>query len=158
MYLVGCVLQAGFVLGSGLAQTSSQLIIFRGLGGIATSCCLPSAVAIITRSFVGKRRDFAFAAMGGGQPIGFGVGLTLGGVLTDTVGWRWGFHLSAIVNVIVFSVAIWGLPRSLDSPIDREGPADFSWSQKWAQIRDDIDWIGAIIASTSLALLSYVFA
>ena len=76
MYLVGCVLQAGFVLGCGLSQTTTQIILFRGLSGIALSFCLPSAVAIITRSFVGKRRDFAFAAMGGGQPIGFAVGLT----------------------------------------------------------------------------------
>lgn len=69
MYLVGCVLQAGTILGCGLSKTSAQIILFRGLSGIALSFCLPSAVAIITRSFVGKRRDFAFAAMGGGQPV-----------------------------------------------------------------------------------------
>jgi sugar phosphate permease len=69
MYLVGCVLQVGTILGCGLSKTSTQIILFRGLSGIALSFCLPSAVAIITRSFVGKRRDFAFAAMGGGQPV-----------------------------------------------------------------------------------------
>lgn len=63
MYLVGCVLQAAFILGCGLARTSAQIILFRALSGIAVSFCLPSAVAIITRSFVGKRRDLAFASM-----------------------------------------------------------------------------------------------
>ncbi|KAK3709977.1 hypothetical protein LTR37_010596 [Vermiconidia calcicola] len=158
MYLVGCVLQVGFVLGCGLSRTSVQLILFRGLSGIALSFCLPSAVAIITRSFVGKRRDYAFAAMGGGQPVGFGVGLALGGVFTDTIGWRWGFYMSAIFDAIIFAVALWGLPASIDSPPGQEGPADFKWSQKFAQMKTEIDWTGALIASASLAMMSYVFA
>jgi MFS family permease len=122
------------------------------------SFCLPSAVAIITRSFDGKRRDFAFAAMGGGQPVGFAVGLALGGVLTDTIGWRWGFYISAVIDTAIFGVALWGLPKSIDSPADRQGAADLTWAEKWAQLKHDIDWIGAIIASISLAMLSYVFA
>ena len=89
IYLVGGILQAGFILGCGLARSTMQLILFRGLSGIALSFCLPSAVAIITKSFVGKKRNVAFATLGGGQPIGFGLGLALGGVLTDSIGWRW---------------------------------------------------------------------
>ena len=158
MYLIGCVLQAGFLLGCGLSQTSAEIILFRGLSGIALSFCLPSAVAIITRSFVGKRRDFAFAAMGGGQPVGFAVGLALGGVLTDSIGWRWGFYFSAIFDAAICAVAIWGLPSSIDSPTGEEGAADLTWAQKWQQLKDDIDWVGAIISSLSLAMLSYVFA
>lgn len=158
MYLVGCVLQAGFVLGCGLSQSSAQIILFRGLSGIAISLCLPSAVSIITRSFVGRRRNLAFAAMGGGQPIGFALGLALGGVLTDSIGWRWGFYLSAIIDALICAVAFWGLPKTIDSPPDTQGPADLSWSTKWRQLKDDIDWVGALIASTSLAMLSYVFA
>ena len=158
MYLVGSVLQAGFVLGCGLSQTTLDIIVFRGLSGIALSFCLPSAVAIITRSFVGKRRNLAFAAMGGSQPIGFGVGLTLGGVLTDSVGWRWGFYASAIFNGAICAVAFWGLPKSIDSPVGAAGGVESTWSQKWRQLKEDIDWVGAGIATTSLATLSYVFA
>lgn len=158
MYLLGCVLQAGFVLGCGLSRTTTQIILFRGLSGVALSFCLPSAVSIITRSFVGKRRDFAFAAMGGGQPIGFAVGLALGGVLTDSIGWRWGFYMAAIIDGAIFAVALWGLPRGIDAPPDSQGAADFTWGQKFEQLKHDIDWVGAIIASISLASLSYVFA
>ncbi|KAK5169044.1 uncharacterized protein LTR77_006353 [Saxophila tyrrhenica] len=157
MYLVGCVLQAGFVLGCGLSKTSTQIILFRGLSGVALSFCLPSAVAIITRSFVGKRRDFAFAAMGGGQPIGFAVGLTVGGFLTDGIGWQWGFYLAAVFDAAIFAVALFGLPKSIDSPLEGQGAADLTWRQKWMLIKHDIDWVGALIASVSLAALSYVF-
>ncbi len=122
------------------------------------SFCLPSAVAIITKSFVGQRRNFAFAAMGGGQPIGFTIGLAVGGVLTDSVGWRWGFYLSAIFDAIICAVAFWGLPKSIDDPAGTEGPTESSWTTKWTQLKHEVDWIGALIASSSLAMLSYVFA
>lgn len=158
MYLVGCVLQAAFILGCGLSQTSTQIILFRALSGIAVALCLPSAVAIITRSFVGKRRDLAFASMGGGQPVGFAVGLAIGGVLTDSIGWRWCFFISAIFDVVLFATAVWGLPKSIDSSSDAQGAADLTWAQKYAQLKYDIDWVGALIASASLAMMSYVFA
>ncbi|KAK6432012.1 hypothetical protein LTR95_011823 [Oleoguttula sp. CCFEE 5521] len=158
MYLLGVVLQSGFTLGCGLAQTTTQMIIFRGLSGIATAFCLPSAVSVITASFTGKRRDFAFAAMGGGQPIGFSIGLTLGGVLTDSIGWRWGYYLSAILNTIVLGISWWGLSSSIDNGIAGEGVASMSWAQKWQRVKTEIDWVGAVIASASLAMLSYVFA
>ena len=162
MYLVGCILQAGFVLGCGLSKSSAQIILFRGLSGIAISFCLPSATAIITRSFVGRRRNLAFASMGGGQPIGFAVGLALGGVLTHTIGWRWGFYISAVLDALLCAVAYWGLPASIDSVPGAEGAgagaAELTWSQKFSQLKNDIDWIGAILASASLAMLSYTFA
>ena len=158
MYLLGCVLQAGFILGCGLSRTATQIIVFRGLSGIAISCCLPSAVSIITKSFDGRRRNMAFAAMGGGQPVGFSVGLALGGVLTDTIGWRWGFYSAAIFNSVVFAIALWGLPKSVDQPQDAEGSTAATWSQKLQQLKNEIDWVGALIASSLLAMFSYVFA
>jgi len=60
--------------------------------------------------------------------------------------------------MVVFAVALWGLPRSIDRPLDAEGPADYSWAQKFEKLRNDIDWVGAMIASTSLAMLSYALA
>ncbi|EMC95888.1 hypothetical protein BAUCODRAFT_507807 [Baudoinia panamericana UAMH 10762] len=159
MYLVGCVLQAGFILGCGLSRNATQIIIFRGLSGVAISLCLPSAVSIITSSFVGKRRDMAFASMGGGQPIGFSIGLVLGGVLTQTIGWRWAFHLSALLDVLVFFIALWGLPKEIDNPPNTDGgPATSNWAQKLERLRTEIDWVGAVIASSSLAMLSYAMA
>ena len=149
MYLTGCVLQSLFTMACGLSQDGSQLILFRGLAGIAISFCLPSAVSIITNTFPeGKRRNIAFASMGGGQPIGFSLGLTLGGVLSDSIGWRWGFHVAAIINTLIFGVAVYGLPKNIDS----QGPIT------WKRLTSEIDWIGAILASASLAMLSYAFA
>lgn len=84
--------------------------------------------------------------MGGGQPIGYSLGITLGGIFAGTIGWRWGFYIAAILNAAVFGFAIWALPKPDEGKIS------------WQRIKSDIDWVGAMIASASLALLSYVFA
>ncbi|KAF2876687.1 major facilitator superfamily domain-containing protein [Massariosphaeria phaeospora] len=148
MYLTGCVLQSGFTLACGLAQTGAQLIMFRAFAGVAISFCLPSAVSIITSTFPeGKRRNIAFASMGAGQPIGFSLGLTLGGVFSDTIGWRWGFHIAAILNTAVFAVGFFGLPRVDDAQPDI-----------WNRLKTEIDWVGIVIGGASLAMLSYSFA
>jgi MFS family permease len=147
MYLTGSLLQSVFTMASGLSQSGTELIVFRGLAGIAVSLCLPSAVSIITSTFPeGKMRNVAFASMGAGQPLGFSIGLVLGGVFADTIGWRWGFHAAAILNAAIFVMAIWTLPRN------KKEHGNVTWGRIW----NEIDWVGVTIASTSLALLSYV--
>ena len=67
MYLLGTFLQTGFTFGCALARTTFQLLLFRALGGIVITSCLPSAVSLLTTYFPqGRRRNLAFPAMGGG--------------------------------------------------------------------------------------------
>lgn len=149
MYILGAGLQSAFTLGCGLAQTTIQMIFLRALAGVAIAFCLPAAVSLITTYFPhGKRRNLAFAAMGGGQPLGFATGLVLGGLLSDSPAtWRGGFYIGAGLNTIVLIVTFFGLPK-----IQREQP--LSWQSLW----DDIDWTGAMLLSASLGTISYVFA
>lgn len=146
---MGCLLQCGFTLGCGLATAGAQILVFRALAGVASSFCLPSAVSIIISVFPeGRRRSMAFACMGGGQPLGFGIGLTLGGVLVDTIGWRWGFYIAAVVNFVILVLAAWQRSQSAaDAP-----------SISLDRLMFEIDWVGALLASSCLAMLSYVLA
>ena len=148
IYLTGCLLLGTFILASGLAQTGIQLIIFRAFQGIAISLCLPTSVSIITNAFQnGRRRNIGFACIGLGQPLGYSVGLVLGGFFVDSIGWRFGYYLCAGTSIIVFGLGFWTLPK------DRHR-ALFSWKR----LVYGIDWVGAVIASTSLGMLSFVFA
>lgn len=52
-------------------------------------------------------------------------------------------------------MALWGLPKSIDSAGE---PVPTTWPQKWQRLKTEIDWIGALIASFALAMLSYVFS
>jgi MFS family permease len=148
MYLVGCFLQAIFTLACGLSKTGIQLIIFRALSGVAASFCLPSAVSVINNAFPpGRSRNMAFASMGCAQPVGFGFGLVVGGVFADSIGWSWGFHVAAMVNFVIFVFSGLYLPRPPKAGL-------FSWHR----LMSEIDWVGATIASSCLAMLSFVFA
>ncbi|KAJ5217604.1 uncharacterized protein N7469_011229 [Penicillium citrinum] len=151
--LFGGLLQTASALGAGLAMTSTQLITLRVTGGLAASFWLPGALATAGHVFPAnsspRSRSIAFAAMGGGQAVGFGLGLELGGIFSDTVGWRWGFYATAILNAAVLALAVWALPRNLDADLTK---ASFS------RLVRDIDWVGALIISTCLALLSFELA
>lgn len=152
--LVGALLQSASALGAGLSNNPSQLIALRAIAGVAASFCLPSAVGIAARAFPAvsspRSRSTAFAAMGSGQAVGFGLGLVMGGVFSDTIGWRWGFYITAILNIVVLLVAVWALPAGIDGvALGRE---------TLHHLARDIDWIGCLLISTALALLSYELA
>lgn len=91
-FLVGSTLYSAFTLGCGLSPTGTALIIFRGFQGLSISLCLTTAVGIISTTFPptsnSNRRNFAFAATGAASPVGYTVGLVLGGVFVQSVGWR----------------------------------------------------------------------
>lgn len=148
VFLSGCLLYATFTLASGLSQTPIQLIVFRAMQGLAIAACLPSAVGILSLSFpTGATRNLGFAILGAGQPVGFASGMVLSGVFISKLSWRWALYCSAIVNLAVFVGAYWGLPSpKVFEPV--------SFRTFWRKV----DWIGAILVSTSLGLFFYVLA
>ena len=146
MFLAGCFLLACFVLGCGLARTGIELIIFRAMQGIAVALCLPASVGILTNAIPsGKRRNVGFSCMGLAQPLGFALGLVLGGVIVDTIGWRAGWYMCAGAVMLCLVVGTWTIPAdSTTQPPSLE------------RLKTDIDWTGAMIATACLALFSYV--
>lgn len=149
VWVTGSFLYVAFTVAVGLSQTGVQIILFRTFLGIAISMCLPTAMSLITNTFPkGKWRNLAFASNGMGQPLGFSVGLILGGVFTDTIGWRWTFFMSAMINLAISMCSIWVLPSVYR-------PSDKSWRRR---LIEDIDWVGAVVLSTALGILLYVLA
>jgi len=148
VFLSGCLLYATFTLACALSRTPLQLILSRAMQGLAISACLPSAVGILSLSFpTGSTRNIGFGILGAGQPVGFASGLVLSGVFISKLSWRWAFYCSAIVNLVVFVGAWWGLPKSKTfEPI--------SVKTFWRKV----DWIGAALVSTSLGMFFYVLA
>jgi MFS family permease len=147
IFLTGCALLSAFTLGCSLSRTGTELIAFRAMQGIAMAFCMPTAVGLITSNFpTGRGRNIAFACLGGGSPVGFALGLVLGGLFVDSIGWRYGYYLSCGLNGMVFLAAFFTIPPSATG------------EDRMKRLRNDIDWIGVIIASACMAMLSYVFA
>lgn len=136
------------MLACGLSKSAAQLIAFRACQGIAISLCLTTAVGIISQTFeAGPSRTFAFASLGAGQPVGYAIGLVLGGVFVETIGWRYGYYIAAIANMLILVAAIWGLPADELPP-----------GRILHRILTEVDWIGALMASVSLGCLLVVLA
>jgi len=112
--------------------------------------CLPTAISLLASSLpVGKRRNLGFAFAGASQPIGYSIGLFLGGFFVDSIGWRYGWYMSAIASFIVFLAAMFGIPKA-------DGVSSSRSTGK--RLIHDIDWVGAILASACLGMLLYVLA
>ena len=149
VWLTGSFLYMVFTVAVGLSRTGLQMILFRAFLGASISMCLPTAVSLITNTFPkGTWRNVAFASNGMGQPLGYSMGLILGGVFTDTIGWRWSFYMMAIINFVVSVSAIRVLPNV-------RMPSEKPWKRR---LIEDIDWIGACIMSAAMGLLLYVLA
>ncbi|KAI1772548.1 major facilitator superfamily domain-containing protein [Hypoxylon cercidicola] len=147
VFLVGTLLYTAWTLAVSLAQTGNQLIIFRALQGISMSFCMPAAVSTITTSFPsGKTRNIGFAVFGGGSPLGFAVGLVLGGVLVQVSDWRTAYYLATGISGATFILAWFTMPKTTAVPNVRH------------RLVHEFDWVGVASASISLALLSYIFA
>lgn len=149
--LTGCFLVAVFILGCGLARTGLELVMFRACQGIASALVAPSSVALISTSVkTGKPRNIGFACLGTAMPLGFSFGLVLGGVLATGLGWRWGFYIVAGLGALFFAVGIWALPRAETRSV--------SMRSAMYRLATEIDWVGALLASAAIAILSYFMA
>jgi MFS family permease len=151
IFITGSLLHTAWTLAVSLSKTGNQLIAFRALQGIAMSFCMPTAVGTLTATFpTGRLRNVAFAVFGGGSPIGFALGLFLGGVFVKLSDWRTGYYMSAGINATSLLLAWFVLPgkNTLITPPRQLKDA----------LAHDFDWVGIASASGCLALLSYVFA
>ena len=147
--LAGTFVLGVFILASGFARTVIQLITFRVLQGLGVAMCFPTAVSILSSACPkGKIRNVSFACLGLGTPFGFSVGILLGGFFESTiVGWKLGFFLSSGITMTLFVMEFWCLPP------DSQKEANI-----WPKMKSQIDWIGILISSLSLGLMSYIFA
>jgi MFS transporter, DHA2 family, multidrug resistance protein len=89
----------------GLAPSLSLLIAARGLQGITGGGLQPSSQAFLTDAFPPERRGQAFAAYGLAVVFAPAIGPTVGGWITDTVGWRWVFLINVPVGIVVSLLA-----------------------------------------------------
>ncbi|SCO92363.1 related to aminotriazole resistance protein [Fusarium oxysporum] len=121
----------------------------RALQGVAIAMHFSSSVALVADTQPrGQSRNMSFACLGLSQLLGFTFGLVIGGVLVDTVGWRSGWYLYGGATLLLSAVGLWALPKS--EPL--------GFRNTFGDLISRVDWIGALLASASMASLSYFLA
>ncbi|KAI4161895.1 MAG: hypothetical protein LQ342_004461 [Letrouitia transgressa] len=147
--LVGTFTLSIFILAAGLATSGLQLTVFRALQGVSSSMCFPTSVSILSAAFPGGRiRNIAFGCLGFGTPLGFAMGILVGGWFESTsIRWRPGLYCTAAIGMALFAINCWCLPYER-----------WKGDAVWSRLKRDIDWIGVLISSVSMGLLSYSLA
>src|SRR3954447_11561722 len=111
VFLGGLVLFGVMSLAAGLAPNALLLVAARCVQGIGAALTVPAAVSIIATTFPeGAQRNRALGVFAASASAGFSVGLVLGGVLTDLLGWPWIFLVKAPIVAVVLLVAMRSLP------------------------------------------------
>src|SRR6266566_1534448 len=100
MLQTGLIVFAVASLLAGLAETSVELIVARGMQGLGSALIAPAALSLLTNTFAeGPARTRALGVWGGISGIASVVGVILGGVLTEGPGWRWIFFINVPIGV-----------------------------------------------------------
>jgi EmrB/QacA subfamily drug resistance transporter len=141
LLLIGMI---GFVLASALcgqARDMMQLVAFRGIQGLFAGVLFSSVFASIADIFTIERRTRIQGLFGGIFGIASVVGPTIGGYLTDNVGWRWVFYVNVPVGIAAVLFVFLTMPRTAHQA---------TWR--------DIDFIGAGALAAGLAPILVAFS
>ncbi len=135
---------AGFALASavgGAAQSFGVLVVARATQGVFGAVLAPAALSLLTTTFTEPaERGKAFGVFGALAGGGAGVGLLLGGLLTEYLSWRWCLY----VNLFFAAVAIAGASVLVHNQLEPDKPR--------------LDLPGTVTASAGLFALVYGFS
>lgn len=93
-------------LGSAVAWSLDALVISRVLLGATAAGIIPLSMAWIGDTVPYEQRQATLARFLGGQILGAIGGQFIGGVFTDTLGWRWAFAFLAGLYLIIGAVVL----------------------------------------------------
>jgi EmrB/QacA subfamily drug resistance transporter len=140
-FVVGLIGFAGASAIGGFAQSFGMLVAARALQGVFGALLAPAALSLLATTFTApSERGKAFGVFGAIAGSGSAVGLLLGGILTETLSWRW----CLFVNLIIAAIATFGAISLLHNVV--------------AQNRPRFDIVGTLTASAGLFCLVYGFS
>jgi len=139
LFVTGTLLFGASSLACGLAGSEGVLIGARLAQGLGAAMMTPAALSILTTTFAeGKDRTKAIGLWSATIPLGAVIGVLAGGVLTQSIGWRWVFF----VNLPVCAVVLVGAFRLLAN------------DGKQAPIKN-FDALGAVLSTAGMLGLVY---
>jgi EmrB/QacA subfamily drug resistance transporter len=95
LFVAGTLLFGASSLACGLAASEGVLVGARLAQGLGAAMMTPAALSILTTTFSeGMDRTKAVGLWSATIPLGAVIGVLVGGVLTQSIGWRWVFFVN----------------------------------------------------------------
>jgi len=168
-FFAGAAIFAGFSVIGGFAPNAWVLLACRFLMGIGGAMMWPAILGMTYYMLPREKAGLAGGVILGAAGFGNAVGPLLGGLLTDTVGWRWIFFMNLPVAAVAILIT-WAVvppderPKN-DKRIDYRGTATLSLgilslllALDWAL---DLGWTAPLIVFlfvlAATALVGFLF-
>ncbi|MEJ5914748.1 MFS transporter [Pseudokineococcus sp. 1T1Z-3] len=110
VFLAGLALFSAASLVGGFAQSETWLITARAVQGVGGAVLAPSTLSLLTTTYTDPaERAKALGVWGAVGGTGGAMGGLVGGVLTETLSWRWVLFVNVPIGVLLAAVAAWAL-------------------------------------------------
>jgi len=107
---------------AGFAQNLFQLFSMRAILGIGEAGYAPASLSLLGDFFSKSRRARILSYWSIGTLIGAAIGVSLGGRVADTLGWRWAFYIVGIPGLIAAFLA-WRIFEPARGAFDNDADA-----------------------------------
>ncbi len=104
-FLVGLVVFTGASVLGAVAPDPALVIASRVIQGAGAALVTPTSLALLVAAYPPTRRSTVLGVWGSVGALAAAGGPVLGGLLVDTVGWRWVFWLNVPVGLLVLAMA-----------------------------------------------------
>lgn len=143
MFMSGVALFTGASFVAGVSSSPEMMIAARAVQGFGGAMLSPAALSLLAVTFAsGEGRNLALGIWGALAGLGGTLGVVIGGVLIDSIGWRWVFFVNVPIGIAVTLAAV---VLITESRAEGDGPQERSF-----------DVLGALLGTAGL--LSIVFA
>jgi MFS family permease len=109
-----------------LAPSATLVIAFGALRGLGAALIFPVSVSVLTNAFPSVHASHAIGLAYGIAGLGNAAGPLIGGLLTETVGWRWIFWLNIPLTLVALASGRAASPNPSMKPC-RAAPTSPGW-------------------------------
>ena len=109
--IIGIVI---FVIASvmcGFSTNMLELILFRGIQGIGGGILISLPFIVVGEIFSPRERAKYMGILASVFGVSSVLGPILGGIITDTIGWRWVFFVNVPVGIVAVTMLMYSLPN-----------------------------------------------
>jgi MFS family permease len=137
-FQIGVIFHGLAMLGMAVSTSDTMMTQMQAIAGLAAAILVPSLVVLIANHYKGAQQSQSLGLLGAAQAIAGVLAFLVIGVVGTLLSWRYGFALIVFIAILVLLLSF------KLKPVKRSPEVK-------------IDWIGALLAASSIILISLGF-